>query len=134
MPNVPKGRKPKWMSNPHGDTVSPTTVQRTAVLMVNGVELYKTARHKNTSAKHRIAFPYCYTCGKDGIIKLGDMMDHIIPVNLGGDPWHPHNRQTMCHSCHNIKRGKEAHGHCEAWVMNDEGFKVPKNIRYANKN
>lgn len=133
MGNVPKGRLPSWMkAMPKPETEN--KVQRNGVLRINGVELYKTARHKNTSAKHRRTYPYCYTCAQEGIIKLGDMMDHIIPVNVGGDPWDKRNRQTMCTPCHNVKRGKEAHGHCEPWELNDDGKRIPKKLRYEDKN
>ena len=37
-------------------------------------------------------------------------MDHITPIELGGDPWKMSNLQTMCFMCHQSKRGREAHG------------------------
>lgn len=129
MGNVPQGRKPSWMR----DIIKPDDVQRSTVLMVNGVELYKTAKHRAISERHRREHPYCWQCEQQGIVRLAHMMDHVIPVNAGGDPWHPVNRQSMCNPCHNIKRGKEAHGHIEPYVINAEGYKVPAKPRYIKQ-
>jgi len=35
------------------------------------------------------------------------MVDHIIPVKAGGDPFDSGNLQSMCQSCHNTKTGQE---------------------------
>jgi 5-methylcytosine-specific restriction endonuclease McrA len=35
------------------------------------------------------------------------VLDHIIPINKGGDPWNSNNHQGMCESCHAIKSRSE---------------------------
>lgn len=129
MGNVPIGRRPSWMK----EIPKPVIQQETKVIKINGVELYKTNRHRNASARHRMKYPYCYTCQEQGITTLADMMDHVIPVNVGGDPWDRRNRMSMCHNCHNSKRGKEAHGYCEAWELNEENNKIPVKKRYEGE-
>lgn len=46
----------------------------------------------------------CVECGDPS-----QVVDHIVPINQGGDPWSVDNMQAMCHACHNRKSGKEAH-------------------------
>jgi predicted kinase len=49
--------------------------------------------------------PLCRACGG-----AGGTVDHIKPIESGGDPWQMSNLQTMCFDCHQSKRGREAHG------------------------
>ncbi|HFR4148763.1 HNH endonuclease [Bacillus thuringiensis] len=46
----------------------------------------------------------CVQCRMNGIIKIGDVVDHIIPLLVD---WlrrlDPANLQTLCHACHNKK-------------------------------
>lgn len=47
--------------------------------------------------------PLCREC-----MAPGEVVDHIIRINAGGKRDDPDNLQTLCSSCHNIKRGKES--------------------------
>ena len=38
---------------------------------------------------------------------LAELVDHIIPVSIGGDFWDLNNHQVLCSSCHNKKRQLE---------------------------
>ncbi|PEN96603.1 HNH endonuclease [Bacillus cereus] len=46
----------------------------------------------------------CVQCRSKGIIKIGDVVDHIIPIRVD---WSKRlestNLQTLCHACHNKK-------------------------------
>lgn len=46
--------------------------------------------------------PYCAVCGNPATL-----VDHIDPINNGGNPLDYDNTQSMCDPCHNIKRNKE---------------------------
>ncbi len=35
--------------------------------------------------------------------------DHITPINQGGEPLSIDNLQSLCHTCHNRKSGRESH-------------------------
>lgn len=60
-------------------------------------------RGKNGLRNQRLATePYCRLCGKPG-----EMVDHIDPINNGGDADDLDNTQTLCHICHNKKRQTE---------------------------
>ena len=45
----------------------------------------------------------CRCCGKAGVLEL----DHIVPVEKGGDPWADSNLQTLSRGCHIAKSLKE---------------------------
>jgi len=92
---------------------------------VNGTNIYKTYRHQKAAASWIAAHPYCQECSNAGISTLGKILDHIIPISMGGHPWLTLNYQTLCTRCHAIKSGKEAHGIVQPWVLYD-GYKIPK--------
>ncbi|PGA97525.1 HNH endonuclease [Bacillus toyonensis] len=46
----------------------------------------------------------CVQCRSNGIIKIGDVVDHIIPIRVDWSKrLEPTNLQTLCHACHNKK-------------------------------
>ena len=51
--------------------------------------------------------PLCVMCGDNGIIKEGNVVDHIIPRRQGGSDYNLDNLQTLCNSCHGIKSRNE---------------------------
>ena len=59
----------------------------------------------------------CVMCGKAGRLEC----DHILPLQLGGDPWDMENLQTLCRSCHIRKTAGENRRELtlaeEAWQM-----------------
>lgn len=50
--------------------------------------------------------PLCVQCGD-----VAQMVDHVQPVrlNVGLDFYDVTNLASMCHRCHNAKRGRESH-------------------------
>lgn len=60
-------------------------------------------RGPNGLRKNRLFIePFCRSCGNPG-----SLVDHINPINQGGDAFDFQNTQTLCDSCHNKKRNKE---------------------------
>jgi 5-methylcytosine-specific restriction protein A len=55
--------------------------------------------------------PLCAHCKLNGIVTAGNVCDHIIPIEQGGDPWAETNHQTLCDrrgkSCHERKSSTE---------------------------
>ncbi|WP_242316651.1 HNH endonuclease [Bacillus cereus group sp. BfR-BA-01489] len=46
----------------------------------------------------------CVQCRSKDIIKIGDVVDHIIPIRVDWSKrLEPTNLQTLCHACHNKK-------------------------------
>jgi 5-methylcytosine-specific restriction endonuclease McrA len=65
-------------------------------------------RHIYTSKRWKILrrhilhhTPLC-TCGE-----IATDVDHITPIEQGGDPWSPTNLQALCHPCHSRKTKAE---------------------------
>ncbi len=54
--------------------------------------------------------PLCRVCRAAGCVTLAEMVDHIVPIRLGGDRLSWANVQPLCARCHQVKRGEEAHG------------------------
>lgn len=65
--------------------------------------------------------------GKDRLI--ADMTDHVIPIDMGGDPWNEDNFQAMNKRiCHQRKRGRERHGLIETFRRGPNGL-IPARAR-----
>jgi 5-methylcytosine-specific restriction enzyme A len=72
-------------------------------------EVYNSTRWRRFRLVHIQANPLCVQCAKVGRIVAGRVVDHIKPINQGGEVFDANNVQTLCDHCHNIKSGKEAH-------------------------
>lgn len=53
-------------------------------------------------------FPICQLCEEKGTLNDGVEVDHIIPLEVGGEPFESSNLQTLCKRCHVIKSAEEA--------------------------
>ena len=71
----------------------------------------KTFYQSHKWRKHRKLFlqsnPLCVECLKKGRTEPATVVDHITPINQGGDAWSYDNLQPMCSRCHNKKSGRE---------------------------
>ena len=65
--------------------------------------LYNTARWRKLRMMQLRRFPLCNVCGG-----AAGTVDHVIPVEHGGEVWDFKNLQTLCFDCHQFKRAKEA--------------------------
>lgn len=54
--------------------------------------------------------PLCKHCSMAGKIVAATEVDHIVRMSEGGAALDPDNLQSLCHSCHSIKTGREKHG------------------------
>ena len=52
----------------------------------------------------------CKMCKDEGIVKLSECVDHVIPISKGGDMWWPGNHQPLCNSHHSRKTANENKG------------------------
>jgi len=68
---------------------------------------YNLQAWKRLSLAKRKANPICEECQRKGIIKSAYCVDHIVPINQGGDPWAWDNLQSLCRKCHDKKTAKE---------------------------
>jgi 5-methylcytosine-specific restriction protein A len=68
---------------------------------------YNGANWKRVRDAHKALEPLCRHCAAQGIIKAGDMVDHIQERRDGGADYDHNNLQTLCNSCHAIKTQAE---------------------------
>ena len=74
---------------------------------------YKNDKFYNSSAwrklqrYHMAKQPYCVECMKQGIVRRGEIVDHIKEINDGGEKLADSNLQTLCRTCHNRKTALE---------------------------
>lgn len=69
------------------------------------VAFYHTNQWRKLRRWHIGQNPLCVVCGKPGRV-----VDHIVPIRLGGNQLDTANLQTMCDYHHNQKRGREGAG------------------------
>ena len=89
MPTLPKReRKPQ---TPFATTQNP---------------FYNSRAWRNFSIAYRHRHPLCVKCQARGIITQAQVVDHIVPIRKGADPFNTDNLQSLCHNCHNSKSGR----------------------------
>ena len=96
MPNMPERKQRPWLTGSGFDKG-----RRNA-----NSTFYKSAAWRKLRGMFIRTNPVCIVCGRTGAV-----VDHIVRVNDNPDlalAWD--NLQTMCHTCHNSKSGREAHG------------------------
>jgi len=52
--------------------------------------------------------PWCKACELEGKYTRSMEIDHIVPIEAGGDPWARTNLQALCKSCHSRKTLRES--------------------------
>lgn len=68
---------------------------------------YRTQRWIETRKKKLHINPFCEECQRNGTMVVGKIVDHIVPIKQGGEPYDLDNLQTLCWSCHSRKSIKE---------------------------
>lgn len=63
--------------------------------------IYNTKRWQILRRSVLFNHPLC-PCGE-----IATDVDHINPIEQGGDAWSRQNLQALCHSCHSIKTNRE---------------------------
>lgn len=82
---------------------------------------YNSTQWRNTRRIHITKNPVCEVCEQPG-----NPVDHIVPVDQGGERLRNENLMTLCDSCHNRKSGMEGHkGVLIATMKNDRGCLIP---------
>ena len=94
MPKLPEKKKRPWMAKN----------KRTN----DNSNFYNSKQWRSVRNYYIQKNPLCVICKRKNIIKSGEVVDHIKPINMGGHLTDLSNLQTLCHACHNSKRGKEA--------------------------
>lgn len=64
--------------------------------------VYNSKRWANTRKRQLHDHPLCSVCGH-----IATDVDHITPIEQGGDVWSPSNLQSLCHQHHSQKTRRE---------------------------
>lgn len=76
---------------------------------VNNSKKYQTQKWRRFRKRCLELSPLCVHCKAKGETTAANVLDHIIPIRLGGEMYAVDNVQTLCNSCHNKKSAKERH-------------------------
>ena len=60
-----------------------------------GYHIYRTAKWRHVRNRHLHQHPLCADCGT-----IATDVHHITDLADGGQPYAPHNLQSLCHPCH----------------------------------
>ena len=72
--------------------------------------------------------PLCEPCRARGDTKAANTVDHIKPINAGGDPFPPLDGLTsMCGRCHNEKTAANDRRHKKPFARKVKGFDAAGN-------
>ena len=73
----------------------------------HSVAFYHTARWTRESRAFRRANPLCKECEKEDIVEAAEVVDHIVPAEICGDPWDRSNWQGLCRTHNNKKAARD---------------------------
>lgn len=115
MPRLKPYRKAPWTSAPTPRKLS------------EDYDFYNSAswRKLAKSFLHQPENVICKECKDEGRFDAATVVDHIVPIRLGGAKRDELNLQGLCTHHHAIKSGKEKHGYCVKWKLNDNDDKIP---------
>lgn len=66
-------------------------------------EFYNSKEWKRLRQNYLIEHPFCEECRKNGRLTKATVVDHIIPIRMGGSTLDENNLQALCASCHGRK-------------------------------
>lgn len=82
---------------------------------------------KGARALQLFNFPWCQECFKNEIYEEAEQVDHIIPLEDGGEPFDPGNLQSLCFRCHVLKSAEENRQRMKLKP------RIPKPTRYTGR-
>ena len=66
-------------------------------------EFYRSHAWKKKRQDFLIEHPFCEECRRQGRLSKATLVDHIIPIRMGGPALDDENLQALCASCHSRK-------------------------------
>ena len=66
-------------------------------------EFYHSHAWKKKRQDFLIEHPFCEECRRQGRLTKATLVDHIIPIGMGGATFDDENLQALCASCHGKK-------------------------------
>ena len=81
-----------------------TDAQYDARLRDRGVRAFYISKEwKRLRQNFLIEHPFCEECRKKGRLTKATVVDHIVPIRMGGSALDENNLQPLCASCHGRK-------------------------------
>ena len=74
-------------------------------------EFYNSWPWRKAAKRFKLKNPLCVHCDALGIATQVKVVDHIVPINKGGERLDEANFQSLCESCHNKKSALEKGGY-----------------------
>jgi len=71
-------------------------------------DVYDSPKWKKIRAIVKDEEPVCRLCLAQQFVVDTEVIDHIIPINMGGDPYDRNNLQGLCRPCHEAKSRRES--------------------------
>ena len=97
MPKLPTAKQRPWI---------PKRPQH--MREVDNASFYNSKRWRSLRNYFIQLNPVCISCKRKGTIKGASVVDHIVPITMGGSPIDTKNLQSLCKKCHDSKSGKES--------------------------
>lgn len=70
-------------------------------------QFYHSAAWREVRWEQLRQHPLCQECEKNGVLTPAVLVDHIKPINEGGEKLDMRNLQSLCARCHNKKSARE---------------------------
>lgn len=89
---------------------------------------YNTRAWQDLRAAKLAATPMCEPCTARGSLQLAKAVDHIAPINAGGEPFPPlSGLMSMCTRCHNEKTAANDRAHSKPFARKVKGIDADGN-------
>jgi len=70
-------------------------------------EFYHSSEWRRKRRSFLLEHPFCEECRRNGRLTRATLVDHIIPIKMGGSLLDEGNLQALCASCHSRKSIQE---------------------------
>ncbi|WP_081377063.1 HNH endonuclease signature motif containing protein [Rhizobium etli] len=89
---------------------------------------YSTAAWQRLRAAKLSIQPLCEVCIRREVVEPATVVDHVVAINAGGDPFPPlDGLMSMCTECHNIKTNAKDHPNATGFRRALKGYDVDGN-------
>ena len=96
MPKLPESKHRPWMPK------KPKFYRE-----IDNASFYNSKRWRSVRKYFIKKNPICISCKRKNIDKAAKVVDHILPITMGGSQVDLKNLQSLCESCHNSKSARE---------------------------
>lgn len=70
-------------------------------------DFYNSRAWRKSRKAYLLKNPLCVYCEEFGRVEPATVVDHMLPINKGGDKLSESNFQSLCAKCHNSKSARD---------------------------